>query len=284
MDTALSDPRIRAMIGELAGWPGPAIASHKSANQFFHKLAFLADRGVTPKDEGMGPVVERVLARRDGDGVPRLPVNIGEAYGGTGVETFGWALCDAPTVLYALAKMGYRDAGTDSAVESLAGLLEPFGWGCRVSPELGSWRGPGKKTDPCPYATLLMVKLLAQYDGARYRERIRAGAAVLLDLWERSRDRHPYIFYMGDDFRKLKLPFIWYDILHVCEVLSRVPSALSDPRFSEMLGVVEGKARQGRYAPESVYQAFKDWDFGQKKAPSATLERTIADILSRAGR
>jgi len=280
----LADPRVTALLGALAAWPEPLIASHKSPSQAFHHLAFLADLGLRLGDPGVDAIVGRVLERRDAHGIPLLGAKISEAYGGTGQPVSGWALCDAPTVLYALARLGHRDAATDGAVSYLASLYGPEGWGCHVSESLGSWRGPGRKDDPCPYATLIMVKLLAEHDPDRYRERMEAGALVLLDLWGRSRDRHPYIFYMGTDFRKPKLPFIWYDILHAAEVLSRVPGVRADPRFTDMLDTLEAAAAGSGFVPSSVYQPFKAWDFGQKKVRSDSLELAVLEILRRSGR
>ena len=38
----LAEPRVRALVDGLAGWPGAVVASHKSAGQPFHRLTFLA--------------------------------------------------------------------------------------------------------------------------------------------------------------------------------------------------------------------------------------------------
>ena len=74
------------------------------------------------------------------------------------------------------------------------------------------------------------------------------------------------MFFMGADFRKLKAPMFWYDILHVLDVLSRFPWVRNDPRFKQMLEVVESKVdSDGQYVPESIFTDWKDWDFGQKK-------------------
>lgn len=283
-----SDARVRGMIDELMQWPGPSLNSHRSARQFFHKLAFLADTGVRVDHPVMAAVIGRVLEHRDAHGIPLLPMTISAAYGGSGTEAWAWTLCDAPTVLYSLITMGYRDDGIDSAVAWLAGRRQGDGpsdaWGCIVSEQLGSWRGPGRKTDLCPYATLVMTKLLLAHDPERWARLIDSAAFRLLALWRNSRTEHPYIFYMGTDFRKLKLPFIWYDILHVIDVLSRVPAARSDPAFAEMLELVRIKrSPDGSLVPESVYQEWKDWDFGQKKTPSAWMGLRVAMIEARIG-
>jgi hypothetical protein len=87
---------------------------------------------------------------------------------------------------------------------------------------------------------------------------------------------------MGTDFRKLKAPLFWYDILHVLDALSRFEWARRDKRFKQMIDLVKSKADgDGRFTPESIWTAWKDWDFGQKKAPSKGLTLFIQRILKR---
>jgi hypothetical protein len=170
---------------------------------------------------------------------------------------------------------------TRRGLEKLKALERDNGWPCAVSPELGTFRGPGKKGDPCPYATLIMLKALAAAGDTKCEE-AQIGVKCLLGLWERSREEHPYIFYMGTDFRKLKAPFVWYDILHVADVITRFKSYLSDPRLVDMVKVITSKADSGgRYTAESEWKAWKGFEFGQKKQPSAWLTFLVNRILKR---
>jgi hypothetical protein len=92
-------------------------------------------------------------------------MNIPAQYGGTGQEQRAWALCDAPLTVYALVKFGLGNrAAVKAAVDYLAGLLRDNGWPCAVSKELGKFRGPGRKDDPCPFANLAMLKALSEID------------------------------------------------------------------------------------------------------------------------
>lgn len=169
------------------------------------------------------------------------------------------------------------DARVQAAVTHVAGLARASGWPCCVSPELGSFRGPGRKDDPCPYATLAVceMELVA---GLPHEARVRDGAEALLSQWSARRERHPYMFYMGTDFCKLKAPLIWYDVLHVVDVLSRLPWLSDDPRLHEMISVMVAKLDSDRRAtPESVWTA---WEFGQKKVPS----RWVTLLVERARR
>ena len=127
-----------------------------------------------------------------------------------------------------------------------------------------------------------MLKALGQAPAWRDSPAAHTGAETLLALWAASRERHPYIFYMGADFRKLKVPFVWYDLLHVLDVLSQYPWLHPDPRLREMAGLLASKAdAEGRFTLESVWQPWGVWEFGQKKAPSCWLTLLAHRILRR---
>lgn len=279
----LQEPRVRSLVGELADWPGKVISSHKSAGQPFHKLTFLADLGLRSGDPGVDPIIARILQRQSAEGPFQLPVEVPLQYGGSGQQAWGWALCDAPLLVYALIKFGLGDhPAVKLAVDHLVGLLRLNGWPCAVSGELGSFRGPGRKEDPCPFANLAMLKALSAQPDSSFEEACQVGTETLLELWRESLERHPYIFYMGTDFRKLKVPFVWYDLLHVLEVLTCFPWVRSDPRLLDMLAVLEGKADSaGRFTLESVWTAWKEWEFGQKKLPSRWLTLQAWQIIGR---
>lgn len=269
----LAHPLVKGLINELQDWPGVMVNSHKSAGTLLHKIAFAADIGLRADDPGMPLVVERVLQHLDPLGPVQMRTNVSPKYGGSGQDTWGWALCDSPTILYALARMGLGDDPRIRAgVEHLVTLARTNGWPCAVSAELGSWRGPGRKDDPCPYATLIMLKLLAEFPDLCDSPAARYGTEALLNAWQRRRDFHPYIFHMGTDFSRLKAPLVWYDLLHVTHVLTRFPWLQGDSRLREMLTLLREQAdAQGRYTPGSVWMAWKEWEFGQKKVPSRWL-------------
>ncbi len=286
-------PQLTALLADIADWPGVVLNSHKSAQQTFHSLSFAAELGVSAKHPAIAMALERILSRMQSDGLPRLPMTYPVHFGGTGTETWSWALCDAPIILKALVRFGLGgEKKVQAGVDSIFSLSQPFGWPCAVAPELGTFRGPGKKTDPCPYATLVSLDLAAacmespqgpaSWKKSGKSTAVLAGIEALLTCWERSREWHPYIFYAGDDFRKLKAPLLWYDILHVADTLSRFEAARTDPRFAQIIGtILEKKRGDGSYMAESVYQPYKNWDFGQKKKPSPWIEFLVRRIERR---
>ena len=279
----LADPKVQKLVLELTNWPGTVISSHKSAGQPFHKLTFLADLGLSSRDPGIDILVARIMDHQSPEGPFQLPINIGTGYGGSGQDQWGWALCDAPLIVYALIKFGLgKDPGVRKAIDYLARLIRDNGWPCAVSKELGNFRGPGRKDDPCPYANLAMLKCLSVDGDLRDSLACRIAAETLLSLWSESMTRHPYIFYMGTDFRKLKVPFVWYDLMHVLEILSRFPWLREDPRLLDMLGIMKSKMNQdGQFSLESVWTAWKEWEFGQKKIPSRWLTLSAWRVIYR---
>ena len=282
-NSLLANTQIRSLLEELSEWPGTVISSHKSAGQPFHKLTFIADLGIKASDPGMDIIIERIFAHQSAEGPFQLPVNVPKHFGGTGQESWAWALCDAPLIVYALAKFGLGNkAEVKSAAKHLADLIRDNGWPCAVSKELGKFRGPGRKDDPCPFANLAMLKALSEMEEYRDSTACHVGTETILELWKESSTRHPYIFYMGTDFRKLKVPFVWYDIIHVLDVLSRFSWVREDERFLDMLNILKGKAdQQGRFSLESIWTAWKGWEFGQKKEPSRWLTLLAWRIIER---
>jgi hypothetical protein len=279
----LANPLVQGLVAELANWPGKVISSHKSAGQPFHKLTFAADLGLRVNDPGIELIVTRILEHQSAEGPFQLPVNIPAHFGGSGEDQWAWALCDAPLILYALVKFGLQDdPRVKSAAQHLVSLVRDNGWPCAVSKELGKFHGPGRKEDPCPFANLAMLKALADMKDWCDSEACYTGAETLLTLWNESLTRHPYIFYMGIDFRKLKVPFIWYDLIHVLDVLSQFEWLRNDSRLQDMLGILQSKADdQGRFTLESVWTAWKGWEFGQKKEPSRWLTFLAWRIIKR---
>ena len=279
-------PQVQGLLAELAQWPGPVLKSHKDAKHLLHKLVFVADLGLQASDPGLAPLVERILSHRAAEGPFCILVNIPTRFGGTGEDQWTWMLCDAPSLLYALVKLGLsEDERVKDGIHYMVGLIRENGWPCAASPELGKFRGPGRKSDPCPYANLLMLKVLSQTPEWRDSPASHAGAEALLTLWEQRKERRPYLFAMGTGFSRLKAPLIWYDVLHVLDVLTQFPWLREDPRLRDMLATVAAKAdERGRFTPESVWMAWKGWDFGQKREPSRWLTLLTRRMLACASR
>jgi hypothetical protein len=286
----LAHPQVQALVGRAAAWGSEPLKRHNDAGHSLYALGTLADFGLRIDDPGLDSVVDQVLAHQAPEGAFQTVVNIPTRFGGTGEDAWTWIACDAPTVLYALLGLGLAgDERVQRAVDHLASLVEENGWRCAGSPDIGTFRGPGRKDDPCPIANVYALKALAAAaEHGRPEllegEAARRGIEMLLGHWAQRGERKMYLFGIGTDFRKLKYPFVWYDLLHVTDVLGRFPAVHGDARFGEMLEALAGQAdEEARYTATSMYRPWKGWSFADKKAPSPWLTLLALRVLKRSG-
>ena len=124
----LADPKIKALLSELADWPGTVLNSHKSASQSFHKLEFIADLGWNIDDAPDEKHVNKVMAHQSKQGPFQLPTNVPVHFGGSGKDEWAWALCDAPVIVSSLIQMGMKDdQRVQTAIKYLNGLIRENG-------------------------------------------------------------------------------------------------------------------------------------------------------------
>ena len=280
---ALKDKKIQAYLNGVSDFHSTLISNHKNPQLPIRKLLFLFDIGFDTDIPEIESAINQLMSNKDKHGVYQSLTNIPKHYGGTGEDSFGWCLCDAPLLLMALleAKVDYQQH-IKQGVDFLVALNQPQGFPCSVSEEFGKFRGPGRKSDPCPNATLIMLNLLSSIDEFHDSDIVANSIETILTLWESSRERHPYMFYMGTDFRKLKAPAMWYDIVSVTDCLSKYECVRNDKRFLEMVGIIKEKQdEKGMFTPESIYTKCKGWDFGQKKVASPYLTYLCVRLMGR---
>jgi hypothetical protein len=282
----LSHPKVQALLADTADWPGHALKRHNDAKHMLYKFSTLADFGVDSNDPGIHEGLEAILAHQSPQGPFLTLAHLYKRFTGIDGEHWVWMACDAPTLLYVLISMGLgEDQRVEKAMRHLANLVQANGWRCAASPKLGRFKGPGRKEAPCPIANVYALKALSLVPEMLDSQAGRAGVEMLLKHWEQRGKIKHFLFGIGTDYHKLKYPLIWYDILHVAEVLSRYPCAKEDPRFIQMLNAITGQADSaGRYTASSMYMAWKGWSFADKKEPSPWLTFLVYRILKRAGK
>ncbi|MBN1486800.1 MAG: hypothetical protein JW981_04110 [Anaerolineae bacterium] len=277
----LAHPQVQDLMEKAATWGADAFKRHNDANYPIYAFSTLADFGVRVDDPGIKPGIDLVLSHRSAEGMFQSVVNIPKTFGGTGEDMWTWILCDSPTLLYTLLAMGLgADPRVQEAVAYLVNLADENGWRCKGSPDLGKFKGPGRRDDPCPIVNVYALKVLSQVPDYIASDAARASVEMLLSHWAHEWDHKLFMFGVGTGYRKLKYPFVWYDILHVAEVLSHFPSARSDPRFHQMLAAIATQADEaGYYTASSMYQAWKGWSFANKKQPSPWLTFLVYRVL-----
>ncbi len=279
----LAHPQVQALMTQAATWGQRPLKRHNDASHPLYALSTLADFGLRAGDPDLDSAIERLLAHQSAEGPFQSVLNIHQRYGGSGEDTWTWLACDAPTLLYALLAFGLgAEPRVQRAAQHLADQVDDNGWRCTGGPEVGKFRGPGRKADPCPIANVYALKALSLVPERLDSPATRTGAEMLLWHWEHQSERKIYLFGIGTDFRKPKYPFVWYDILHVLDVLSRLPFVHDEPRFGQMVETLTAQADDaGRYTAGSMYRAWKGWSFADKKSPSPWLTFLVLRIQKR---
>ena len=252
----LEHPLISNLIQKATSWPGYAIKRHNDAKHPIYAFTTLADFGVQVNDPGMAPAIEAMLAHQSPEGMFQTYMHLYRRFTGLDGEHWTWMACDSP-ILYVLLAMGLgEDKRVQKALDYILGTVQVNGWRCGASRMLGNFKGPGNREAPCPIVNVLNLKAIAMVPELIESEAAKTGTEMLLRHWEQRDQIKHYMFGIGTDFRKLKYPFIWYDILHVCDVLSRFPHVHGDSRFLEMITTIEDQADEdGRYTANSMYMA-----------------------------
>jgi hypothetical protein len=271
----LSHALVQRLVRDARTWPGNSRADHRSGKDLLNQVALLADFGLRRGDAGIDVFAEHVLEHRDADGRVLNQVLMPKKK-----STELLFDVDGQDPLLALVQLGFvRDKRVRRAVDNLLESAEKSGgW---VWPDAPSPLPCRRFAGGCPYPTLKILRILGQDEEWAASTPARRGVELLLDLAARREVR--YGFGFGDQFRKLKYPFLWFDVLHVLEALSPFPQVWKDPRFHALLDPVLAKADAGgRFTPESVWMEWKAQCFGQKKAPSPWLSLVVHRILARA--
>lgn len=278
----IEHPQVQGLIARATSWPGYAIKRHNDAKHPIYAFTTLADFGVRADDPGMAPGIEAILAHQSPEGMFETYMHLYKRFTGHDGEHWTWMACDTP-ILYVLLAMGMAThEGVQKALDYVLGTVQINGWRCQASRMLGNFKGPGNREAPCPIVNVLNLKAISMVPELISSEAAKTGTETLMRHWEQRGQIKHFLFGIGTDFRKLKYPYIWYDILHVGEVLSRFPHVHDDPRFLEIVATITDQCDdQGKYTASSMYMAWKGWSFANKKEPSPWLTFLVYRMLKR---
>ena len=273
------DPSVQRLVDACVMWPDPPLTKHNDAYHPIHIMEVLVDFGLNTEDEWINALSKLILNNLSAEGLFQSKIEIPERWGGRGVGELTWLLCDTPILIYVLKKFGVVNEQTEEAERLLVWMSENNGWRCKG--ENPNWRGPGKKEDHCPYANLIALKVLSK---SKYKETKAVQNAIDSQIlhWANRNESKIRMFGIGTTFKKLKYPNVWYDILHVVDVLSQYPYSLKYEEFWEMWNIIRDKQDPGGgFVPESVWKAWNSWSFGQKKEPCPWITLKILEIAER---
>ncbi|HEX9990384.1 MAG TPA: hypothetical protein VGE45_18140 [Chloroflexia bacterium] len=271
-------PQVVALMESLDSWPtDKPLSKAYDPKDSIWKLGLLADFGLGRDDERIAGIAERVLGAQADDG--------GFLHGGFD-HTKSWHtrpyICISHVMTYALARFGYLG---DARLGRAYGHIVEWqrldgGW----HPNKLNLPGNERESEPsCPFGTLNVLRAVVAHPGLREGEVAQRAVGYLLTCWERrSEPYRPVGFGIGATWNKVQYPFVQYQLLKTVDTLSQAPAALNDPRYREMLDLLESKRdAEGRWTAERVNKPYSEFDFGQRKQSSAWITFLALRVVAR---
>lgn len=291
-EAVVADARVRELAEGLPEWGVDAdVSGHHSPAYLPNRLNLLADMGVLAGDIAAVDVrLDELLEHQDGSGrflaYGRLP--------GRPKPEWGSLLCDTNVITDVALRFGRGEdprvaAALTRIVADASRTPQGRAWQC-VPERTSLWRGPGRKADACPQVTLEGLRALSHLTPDRRPSWLAEAAATPLAIWRRRSEERPYLFGHGYQFKSVKWPNFWYDVLWVLETVGRYPEVWSGPgaRDEDRRAAAEMAAcliaynfdPDGRVTPRRTYKGFGGFSFGQKKttSPFATA-RALAALM-----
>lgn len=271
----MADTHISRAVDDLNHYFPNIAKSHTDAKLSHYKLRMLSDFGLK-KQDGLEPIIDAVKERRDGNLFAirqHLPLKDAD------ISSEWNALpCDSPLLTYTLRKLGDRDSLLDTQTEILKeAWSSEKGWFCHLPFVNGQFK---KEQMGCPMAGLAALEVFSLDE--TLKESVFAQNAFRTLVYHYELGRSIYYFGRGKRFFTFKFPFVWYNALYMADVLSRFEFAKKHEVMNQLAGWIEsGRPDDGKYRATSVYQEYRDWDFGNKKDASPWITFLCCRILKR---
>jgi len=285
----LADGNVQALIAELPSRLSPAVVDHHSPMFLPNRLNLLADMGVT---RGDSPHVDALLDAlgqtqdRSGRFIPRATGGARDAGPSPRCEhnavtevLLRYGLAAEPHVARAISRV-FSDARSGG---------QGRGWCC--VPEHRPLTALTQRLDVCPQIDLEGLRVIARLaPGGRPRFAVEA-ARVPLEIWRRRPDERPYQFGHGYQFKTVRWPSFWYDVLGVLDTVGRFPelwqghAAHEEDRraIAELAAclIAYNVDSEGRVTPRRIHRGYERFSFGSKSSPSAFATARVLGALVR---
>lgn len=281
---------VRELMARLPDWGDAGTADHHSPYFLPNHLGLLANLGVRPGDDPrVDALLEAMLEHRDARGRLHTPVEAAARPRPEG----GSVLCDSNAIIDVLGRFGMLD--DPRARRALKRMVAdaadtPQGRAWRCVPEKRQLLGGMRRPDACPQITLEGLRALSHVPSAKRPAWTIAAARTPLEFWRRRSEERPYAFGHGFQFKTVRWPNFFYDVLWVLETVKRFPEVWESPsaREEDRRSIAELAAclvaynfgADGRVTPKRTHRGFERFSFGRIDAPSPyATARAVAALV-----
>ena len=272
----LADPATRSLLDRIPDWDLPAdVGGHNRPELATNLLDLLADIGLTEADDPRIPhLIDQMLSHADAEG--RF---LAFAAQRSGPVVWGCLPCDTHAIADVALRFGHADdprvrRALAAAEADLAETDLGPAWLCRPDVVTG-FRGPGRKSDPCPQTTLEALRAFSWLSEAERPAWLTGVVHTVLEIWRQRGERQPYMMGHGRRFKTVKWPPTWYGAYEIVDVLGRLPDTWRDmPEDRRSLAEIAAclleynVAADGRVTPQSAFRDFDGLSISTKKEPS----------------
>lgn len=284
----LAHRAVLALVDTLPRHVTPTVADHHGPLFVPNRLNLLADMGVEHGDfERVDAILEALIGTQDSAG--RFAPRTGYQSGHANVSP----RCEHNAVTETLLRFGLdADArvtrGAARVMSDLSAGAQGRGWCC--VPEKRPLRSRLTRLDVCPQIDLEGLRVIARSSGQLNGVLLEA-ARTPLELWRRRSEERPYRFGHGYQFKTVRWPSFWYDVLRVLDTVGRFPELwrAPDAREEDTRAIAELAAcliaynvdADGRVTPRRVHRGYEGFSFGVKDAASAFATAQVLTALAR---
>ena len=271
---------VQQLIKDTTNWYPQAVGRHNDPQLSHYKLRMLADFGINSNDPGINDILKKAASHQDNNLYAIRQQLPEKSFTKVNPDADEWhALpCDSPIIAYILKIMEWKDPDLNNNIDILINKWnDPKGWFCHFFFVEGHYKKLGIG---CPMAGLMTLELLSTLPGLKESEFAKNAFAPIKFHYDYGKT----IYYFGrsSKFRTLKYPYVWYNALYMAEVLSRFDFCKEEPLMQELIDWILSKQdEKGRFKPTSMFQAYKGWDFTNKKEASPWITFLCCRILKR---
>ena len=276
----VNHPKIIKLINETGQWFTESITRHNISTIPYYKLLMLSDFGLNINDNGIDKIIKKINEHIVEDmfavrqTLPKKSFKIPDK------KANEWYVlpCDTPVITYSMLCLKNNDKKVLKSVDKIKEKWEmPNNWFCHFFFVENHFKN--LKIN-CPISGLMALNVFSQI--SELKESKEAKNAFMPIKFHRDYGKSIYYFGRSKKFWTLKYPFVWYNALYLADVLSKFDFLKNEEVTIELKNwIIKAQNEQGRYKPTSIFKAYKDWDFSNKKEESPWITFLCCRILKR---